>query len=143
VSTTDTTPDGPVPGGTPPEDPAAVPSQSTPKSIKTGRNLPAAIGVGVGLGGLAVLTLFTVKATFLIVHGRGARDRRWHELSSALKTKRDINLPADPRWRSAARRCVTTRLLGSQATVRASRARADGDRDPRRGGMFGREPTAT
>ena len=34
-----------------------------------GRNLPVAIGVGVLLGGLAMLTLFTVKATFLLYVG--------------------------------------------------------------------------
>ena len=39
------------------------------RSISTGRNLPAAIGVGLVLGGLVVLTLFTVKATFLLYVG--------------------------------------------------------------------------
>ena len=36
---------------------------------RTGRNLPAAIGVGAGLGGLVLLTLLTVKATFLLYVG--------------------------------------------------------------------------
>ncbi len=35
------------------------------KAIRTGRNLPVAVAVGVALGGAAVLTLFTLKATFL------------------------------------------------------------------------------
>jgi phosphatidate cytidylyltransferase len=39
------------------------------KPISPGRNLPAAIAIGVGLGGLAVVTLFTVKATFLAYVG--------------------------------------------------------------------------
>ncbi len=39
------------------------------RHIRTGRNLPVAIGVGVLLGGLALLTLLTVKATFLIYMG--------------------------------------------------------------------------
>ena len=43
-----------------------APDVTERKSIRTGRNLPAAIGVGLGLGGLVVLTLFTVKATFLL-----------------------------------------------------------------------------
>jgi phosphatidate cytidylyltransferase len=94
VSTTDTTPDGPVPGGPAPEDPAAVPTPSAPKGIKAGRNLPAAIGVGVVLGGLALLTLLTVKATFLIYMG-AALAIGLHELTSALKTK-DINVPVIP-----------------------------------------------
>jgi len=37
------------------------------KAINTGRNLPVAIAVGVGLGGLVILTLLTVPVTFLIL----------------------------------------------------------------------------
>ena len=37
------------------------------KPINTGRNLPVAIAVGVGLGGLVILTLLTVPITFLIL----------------------------------------------------------------------------
>jgi phosphatidate cytidylyltransferase len=87
VSATDTTPEGPGPS---PEPPPA--SAST--GIKTGRNLPAAIGVGVVLGGLALLTLLTVKATFLIYMGV-ALAIGLHELSAALKTK-GINIPVIP-----------------------------------------------
>jgi len=61
---------------------------------RAGRNLPAAVGVGVGLGGLAVLTLFTVKATFLLYMGI-ALAIALAELTSAL-AKRDINLPVIP-----------------------------------------------
>jgi len=35
------------------------------KAIRTGRNLPVAVAVGAALGGAAVLTLFTLKASFL------------------------------------------------------------------------------
>ena len=86
MSATDTTPEGPGPS---PEPPA---SAST--GIKTGRNLPAAIGVGVVLGGLALLTLLTVKATFLIYMG-AALAIGLHELAGAFKTK-DINIPLAP-----------------------------------------------
>lgn len=88
MSTTDTTPDGP--------DPSPEPSAATPvsKGIKTGRNLPAAIGVGVVLGGLALLTLLTVKATFLIYMG-AALAIGLHELAGAFKTK-GINIPLVP-----------------------------------------------
>ena len=48
-----------------PADIPAEPAQPEKRERRTGRNLPAAIGVGLGLGGLAILTLFTVKATFL------------------------------------------------------------------------------
>ena len=88
MSTTDTTPEGP---GSSPE--PSVPAPAS-KGIKTGRNLPAAIGVGVLLGGLAVLTLLTVKATFLIYMGV-ALAIGLHELVAALKT-RDINVPFIP-----------------------------------------------
>jgi phosphatidate cytidylyltransferase len=64
------------------------------KGIKAGRNLPAAIGVGVVLGGLAVLTLLTVKATFLIYMGV-ALAIGLHELAGAFKTK-GINIPLVP-----------------------------------------------
>jgi phosphatidate cytidylyltransferase len=89
VKTTDTTPEGPAAEGPAPD---ATPPHG--KGIKTGRNLPAAIGVGVLLGGLALLTLLTVKATFLIYMGV-ALAIGLHELSTALKTK-DINVPVIP-----------------------------------------------
>jgi CDP-diglyceride synthetase len=64
------------------------------RSITTGRNLPAAIGVGLLLGGLVVLTLFTVKATFLLYVGIILAVALW-ELSHALRS-RDIHLPLVP-----------------------------------------------
>jgi phosphatidate cytidylyltransferase len=88
VRTTDTTPEGPAPSSEP------EPGSSAPKVIKAGRNLPAAIGVGVLLGGLALVTLLTVKATFLIYMGV-ALAIGLHELATALKTK-DINVPLVP-----------------------------------------------
>jgi len=69
-------------------------TNTAPKSIKPGRNLPAAIAVGVLLGGLALLTLLTVKATFLIYMGV-VLAIGVHELSGALKT-RDVNVPLIP-----------------------------------------------
>jgi phosphatidate cytidylyltransferase len=54
--------------------------------IATGRNLPAAIGVGLLMGGLALLTLFTVKATFLAYVGVVAVAGLW-ELRNALGSR--------------------------------------------------------
>jgi phosphatidate cytidylyltransferase len=88
VRITDTPPEG---SGPSPEPPVAVPAS---KGIKAGRNLPAAIGVGVVLGGLALLTLLTVKATFLIYMG-AALAIGLHELAGAFKTK-GINIPLVP-----------------------------------------------
>jgi phosphatidate cytidylyltransferase len=90
VRTTDATPEGPAPS----PEPEPEPGPSAPKVIRAGRNLPVAIGVGVVLGGLALLTLLTVKATFLIYMG-AALAIGLHELASAFKT-RDINLPLVP-----------------------------------------------
>ena len=64
------------------------------KGIRTGRNLPAAIGVGAALGGLALLTLLTVKATFLIYMG-AALLVALHELDGALRT-REIRIALIP-----------------------------------------------
>jgi phosphatidate cytidylyltransferase len=64
------------------------------KTIRTGRNLPVALAVGVALGGAAVVTLFTLKATFLglvaIAVGVALL-----ELSRAFGA-REINLPLVP-----------------------------------------------
>jgi phosphatidate cytidylyltransferase len=61
---------------------------------RTGRNLPAAIAVGVGLGALVLGTLYTIKELFLLVIvvcvGVGVL-----ELTKAFAT-RDIKVPAVP-----------------------------------------------
>jgi phosphatidate cytidylyltransferase len=71
-----------------------APEGTKPKGIRTGRNLPAAIGVGVVLGGVALLTLLTVKATFLVYMG-AALAVALYELDAALAT-RDIKIPVIP-----------------------------------------------
>ena len=75
-------------------DPPGLVEEPKTHHIKTGRNLPVAIGVGVILGGLALLTLLTVKATFLIYMGV-ALLIGLHELDTALKTK-GIKIPLIP-----------------------------------------------
>jgi phosphatidate cytidylyltransferase len=87
---------GPVPqadGGPVPQ--AAASELVTPaRQPRTGRNLPVAVGVGAGMGGLAILTLFTVKATFLIYMGVALGIALW-ELSRAVAV-REIRLPVPP-----------------------------------------------
>lgn len=60
-----------------------------------GRNLPIAVGVGAGLGGLVLVSLFTVKEIFLVVMTVfllvGLR-----ELVVAFKSGHDINVPLVP-----------------------------------------------
>ena len=62
-----------------------------PKRSRAGRNLPAAIGVGLGLGALAIVSLFTVKWTFLIFMAAVIGLGLW-ELGRALG-EREIRLP--------------------------------------------------
>jgi phosphatidate cytidylyltransferase len=84
VSAAGVTPEGATPEG----------AEEPKRGIRTGRNLPVAIGVGAALGGVALLTLLTVKATFLIYMG-AALAVALHELDSALKT-REIRMPVIP-----------------------------------------------
>ena len=76
--------------------PADIPGESAPgkPERRTGRNLPAAIGVGAGLGALAILTLFSVKVTFLVYVAVVVGIALW-ELSRAVST-RQIRLPVPP-----------------------------------------------
>jgi phosphatidate cytidylyltransferase len=62
--------------------------------VRTGRNLTAALIVGLGLGGLAILTLFTVKVTFLGYMAVVVWIALW-ELSRAV-AERHIQLPVIP-----------------------------------------------
>jgi phosphatidate cytidylyltransferase len=84
------------PAGPQTKDPKDSKGPGEPKrpAARAGRNLPAAVGVGVVLGGLAVLTLLTVKATFLLYAGI-ALAVALTELSRAL-AKCDINIPVIP-----------------------------------------------
>jgi phosphatidate cytidylyltransferase len=97
VSTANTSPD-PAIGGINADAGSGDPSGPAegPKShhINTGRNLPVAIAVGAILGGLALVTLLTVKATFLIYMGV-ALLIGLHELDNAFKTK-GIKIPLIP-----------------------------------------------
>jgi phosphatidate cytidylyltransferase len=72
--------------------PAATPA--APRASRTGRNLPVAIGVSLLLGACTVVTLFTVKSTFLIFMGAAVALSMW-ELGRALRS-RDIALPLIP-----------------------------------------------
>jgi phosphatidate cytidylyltransferase len=86
--------------------------------IRTGRNLPAAFGSGAILGGLVLLTLLTVKATFLIYMGAAvliALD----ELIKALKTK-DIAIPVIPAGLGTVAMLTCTYWLGYRGMTAAA-----------------------
>jgi len=61
---------------------AANPSERTSRA---GRNLPAAIGVGVGLGGLIIASLFVYRPSFAVIVGLAVLYGSY-ELSKALGT---------------------------------------------------------
>jgi phosphatidate cytidylyltransferase len=96
---------------------AQDPKQAEEPQGRTGRNLPAAIGVGVGLGGLVILTLFTVKATFLLYIG-AALAIALSELTTAL-AKRDINIPVIPVAVGGAAVITCAYWLGSRGALAA------------------------
>ena len=74
-------------------EPGAPPTEIL-KPSRAGRNLRAAIAVGVIMGGLALLTLFTIKIIFLVYMAAVIALGLW-ELTRALET-RDIRLPLVP-----------------------------------------------
>ena len=99
--------------GTEPKEPA----ESTRPGGRTGRNLPVAIGVGVVLGGLVVLTLFTVKATFLLYMGIAVAVAL-AELTGAF-AKRDIQIPVIPVAAGGAAALTCMYWLGYRAALAA------------------------
>jgi phosphatidate cytidylyltransferase len=70
-----------------------APASPTPPG-RAGRDLPVAIGVGLGLGGLVLGTLYTFKPAFLGVVVAAILVGAW-ELSRALATK-ELNTPVVP-----------------------------------------------
>ncbi len=92
-------------------------AEAQPRPSRTGRNLPVAIGVGAGLGGLVLLTLFTVKATFLLYAG-AALAVALAELTDAFG-KRGITIPVIPVGAGGAAMLTCAYWLGSPATLAA------------------------
>ncbi|GAA2268059.1 hypothetical protein GCM10010430_61540 [Kitasatospora cystarginea] len=70
-------------------------SDQQPRKQRGGRNLQAAIGVGVGLGAVIVASLFFVKVLFLVVVVAAAAVGVW-ELSSRLTERKGIATPLYP-----------------------------------------------
>lgn len=87
------------------------------RQSRTGRNLPIAIGVGVALGALVLLSLYTVKEIFLAVMVvflfLGMR-----ELTDAFKS-RDIRVPFIPLATGMVATPIVAYVWGATATVAA------------------------
>jgi phosphatidate cytidylyltransferase len=87
------------------------------KPSRTGRNLPVAIAIGLVLGGIALITLFTVKATFLIYVGAIVALALW-ELRQAL-LERGISLPLIPLAAGCAAMFTLAYWYGTEAALAA------------------------
>jgi phosphatidate cytidylyltransferase len=103
------------PGGQLAQGTADPPSE--PKRTRTGRNLPVAAAIGVALGGLVLLTLFTVKATFLAYMGAVVGVGLW-ELRQAL-ADRGISLPLIPILAGGAAMFTLAYWYGAQPALAA------------------------
>jgi len=95
----------------------AQPDKPEKRQRRTGRNLPAAVGVGLGLGGLAILTLFTVKATFLVLVGVFVGIALW-ELTRAVSGQQ-IRIPVIPVAAGGAVAFVLSYWQGERAALAA------------------------
>lgn len=92
----ETPPQEPMPSPPPPP-PSSAPQDPTPPPQKkrAGRDLRAAIGVGVGLGAVIFASLFIVKAVFVGVVVVAVVVGLW-ELTSRLQEKKGIKAPLVP-----------------------------------------------
>ncbi|MFD0691271.1 phosphatidate cytidylyltransferase [Actinomadura fibrosa] len=97
--------------------PEGTPPPEGKRASRTGRNLPLAIGVGIALGALTLLSLYTVKEIFLAVMviflSLGMR-----ELTDAFKC-RDIRVPFIPLATGMVVTPVAAYVWGSTAAVAA------------------------
>ncbi|MET9556951.1 phosphatidate cytidylyltransferase [Streptomyces sp. NPDC006645] len=87
-------PGGPLFRDETPQEPMSAPPPPPPKK-RAGRDLRAAIGVGVGLGAVIVVSLFIVKAVFIGVIVVAVVVGLW-ELTSRLDEKKGIKAPLVP-----------------------------------------------
>ncbi|WP_431680722.1 phosphatidate cytidylyltransferase [Kitasatospora sp. KL5] len=79
----------------PAQETPVAPTDQQPRKQRGGRNLPAAIGVGVGLGAVIVASLFFVKALFLVVVIAAVAVGVW-ELNSRLAETKGVHVPMVP-----------------------------------------------
>lgn len=86
-------------------------------NLRTGRNLPVAVAVGLVLGAGALITLYTVKATFLLYMGGAVAVAAW-ELSSALAA-RQIKIALAPLVAGGAAVWTCAYWLGLRAALAA------------------------
>lgn len=88
-------PQEPMPSPPPPPSQAPQDASPPPQKKRAGRDLRAAIGVGVGLGAVIFASLFIVKAVFVGVIVVAVVVGLW-ELTSRLQEKKGIKAPLVP-----------------------------------------------
>ncbi|WP_188275320.1 phosphatidate cytidylyltransferase [Streptomyces sp. CBMA152] len=89
------TPQEPMPSSVPPSTPQQPQRPAQPEKKRAGRDLRAAIGVGVGLGAVILASLFVVKAVFVGVIAVAVVVGLW-ELTSRLDERKGIKAPLVP-----------------------------------------------
>lgn len=73
----------------------SLPQKSAPKQSKAGRNLPAAISVGVGLGALLAIGLFWQPVILVVFAAIASAIGTW-EVCNGLNQKRGMGIPLTP-----------------------------------------------
>lgn len=108
---------GPQAGGIVPESNGAQPGHKRGNGRRTGRNLPVAVAVGLVLGAGVLITLYTVKATFVLYMGAAVAVAAW-ELSRALAA-RQIKIASAPLVAGGAAMWTCAYWLGTRAALAA------------------------
>ena len=103
--------------GRPGRAPARPPRRRGRQATRTGRNLPVAAAVGVLLGALAIVTLFTLKATFLLLVALAVGVALW-EVSRAFAS-RNLIIPVIPVAAAGVAMVALAYWSGVQATLAA------------------------
>jgi phosphatidate cytidylyltransferase len=109
----------------PPEERQPRPEDADPpparpgRGRRAGRDLPAAVGVGLGLGAVTLASLFVYKPVFLGVITAAVVVGLW-ELSSRLAERKHIRLPLPPLALGGAAMVVSGYLEGAEAAWTAT-----------------------
>jgi phosphatidate cytidylyltransferase len=98
--------------------PPATPPERPERTSRAGRDLPAAIGSGVGLGVAIIVSLVFWKPAFMIIVAGAVGVAMW-ELHRAMRS-RDIDLPQEPLMAGGIVMVVVAYLYGAPALVTAT-----------------------
>jgi phosphatidate cytidylyltransferase len=100
------------------------PAPPLPPTGRAGRNLPAAIGVGLGLLAVVVLSLFVRREAFVVLVIVAVGGALW-ELAAAV-AQRHIRIPVLPLWVGAVGILVSAWVAGPEAMLMAFTLTAGG-----------------